>query len=56
MDAKDPILEKLVEGDVASKKEYGYGFWLRYLTLYPKLMLNGKDAPWYFIARLAANK
>jgi hypothetical protein len=54
VDSKEPILSKLVDSDAASKREYGYGFWLRFLTLYPKLLLNGKDAPWYFVARLAA--
>lgn len=36
-------------------EEYGYGFWLRFLTLYPERLLQGKNAPWYFVARLTAN-
>jgi hypothetical protein len=36
-------------------KEYGYGFWIRFLTTYPKRLLDGKNAPWYFLARLARN-
>lgn len=36
--------------------EYGYGFWMRYLTYYPKIMLSGKNGPWYFTARLTINK
>jgi hypothetical protein len=37
-------------------KEYGYGFWMRFLTAYPVRMINGKNAPWYFVARLTSNK
>lgn len=37
-------------------KEYGYGYWAKFLLGYPKLMPNGKDAPWYFVSRLSANK
>lgn len=36
--------------------EYGYGFWMRFLTYYPKTLLNGKNEPWYFISRLTRNK
>jgi len=32
--------------------EYGYGFWARFLTAYPVKLPNGKNAPWYFMARL----
>lgn len=33
-------------------EEYGYGFWLRFLTTYPERLIQGKKAPWYFLARL----
>jgi hypothetical protein len=33
-------------------EEYGYGFWARYLTAYPTRLIAGKNAPWYFVARL----
>jgi hypothetical protein len=36
--------------------EYGYGFWLRFLTHYPVRMWGGKDAAWYFTARLTINQ
>ena len=35
--------------------EYGYGFWMRYLTRYPVVLTNGKTDPWYFISRLTMN-
>ena len=35
--------------------EYGYGFYARFLTAYPTRLLSGKDAAWYFIARLTKN-
>lgn len=36
--------------------EYGYGYWLRFLTTYPKRMLVGKQAPWYIVSRLTSNE
>ena len=36
--------------------EYGYGFYLRFLTQYPKRLLSGKNAPWYIVARMTKNK
>ena len=36
--------------------EYGYGFWARFLTAYPERLLNGKNAAWYFMARLTKNE
>ena len=36
--------------------EYGYGFWARFLTAYPERLLNGKNAAWYFMARLSKNE
>jgi hypothetical protein len=44
---KQDELEKL--------KEYGYGFWMRFLTTFPSRLENGKNAPWYFVARLTKN-
>jgi hypothetical protein len=35
--------------------EYGYGFWLRYLTTYPTRQWSGKNAPFYFVSRLTSN-
>lgn len=35
--------------------EYGYGFWFRFLTHYPARLWSGKNAAWYFLARLTFN-
>lgn len=35
--------------------EYGYGFWLRFLTAFPERLLNGKNQPWYFVSRLTVH-
>jgi hypothetical protein len=48
VDNQSPDLKDLVE--------YGYGFWARFLTAYPDRLLSGKNAAWYFIARLTVNK
>lgn len=34
-------------------EEFGYGFYIRYLSQYPVQMRVGKTAPWYRIARLS---
>jgi hypothetical protein len=39
----------------ANLNEYGYGFWFRFLTAYPTRLFAGKNAPWYFLARLTIN-
>ncbi|CAD8058815.1 unnamed protein product [Paramecium sonneborni] len=55
IDGKNPIVDQGIT--VANDyEEYGYGFWMRYLTLYPKELIKGKEAPWYFISRLSRNK
>ena len=36
-------------------EEYGYAFWVRFLTDYPKRLLQGKSQPWYFLSRLTMN-
>jgi hypothetical protein len=36
-------------------REYGYGFWMRYLTTYPVRLVSGKKDPWYFVSRLTKN-
>jgi hypothetical protein len=33
-------------------EEYGFGYWVRFLTAYPERLIAGKNAPWYFMARL----
>jgi hypothetical protein len=37
-------------------EEYGYGFWMRFLTAYPKRLISGKNAAWYFLSRLTYNE
>jgi hypothetical protein len=55
-DAKKPIVEyDTPSKDVDAAKEYGYGFWMRFLTTHPIRLINGKNAPWYFVARLTLN-
>jgi hypothetical protein len=40
--------------NLADVKEYGYGFWLRYLTYYPARLSPEKDYT-FFLARLTKN-
>jgi hypothetical protein len=35
--------------------EYGYGYWLRYLTRYPTAQLEGLKQQQYFVSRLTKN-
>lgn len=37
-------------------REYGYQFWMRFLTRHPVPLYQGKKEPWYFISRLTSNK
>ena len=46
---------KITGENLKDVKEYGYGFWLRFLTRHPVPLLNGKNAPWYFVSRLTRN-
>jgi len=41
--------------DIKDLQEYGYGFWVRFMTTYPSRLPNGKNAPWYFLSRLTKN-
>ena len=36
--------------------EYGYGFYARFLTVYPTRLENGKNSAWYFVSRLTKNE
>lgn len=36
--------------------EYGYGFYARFLTIYPTRLENGKNSAWYFVSRLTKNE
>lgn len=54
----DSPFDKFTDTDGVPNKitEYGYGFWLRFLTTYPKRLWNGKNQAWYFVARLTRNQ
>jgi hypothetical protein len=45
----------IADEDLKDSSEYGYGFWLRFLTRYPVAHLDGLNKPYYFIARLTEN-
>jgi hypothetical protein len=52
----DRVFEKQFgDGELIKLKEYGYGFWCRFLTTYPSRLWLGKSQPWYFLARLTTN-
>lgn len=53
---KKPVIDTVVEGeDLDDPSEYGYGFWMRFLTRYPAPLYSGKNAPWYFVSRMTKN-
>jgi hypothetical protein len=39
---KDPAFDK-ERDNLTNLDEYGYGFWMRFLTTFPKRMLAGKN-------------
>jgi hypothetical protein len=47
-----PVLDQNVKAD-NNLEEYGYGFWMRFLSAYPDRLFSGKNEAWYFVARLA---
>ncbi|CAD8140693.1 unnamed protein product [Paramecium octaurelia] len=51
-----PKVDRVSPQGTDNLQEYGYGFWLRYLTTYPERQVNGKNQPWYFVSRLTWNK
>jgi hypothetical protein len=53
-DRKEALYEKNSEF-FTPPSEYGYGFWLRFLSTFPSRLMNGKVAPWYFVSRLTSN-
>ena len=52
-DSKKPVIDKEVKSE-NFLEEYGYGFWLRFLTVYPKRLIAGKNEAWYFVSRLTS--
>jgi hypothetical protein len=56
-DKESPFTKVLKIDDLpVGLNEYGYGFWMRFLTTYPTRLWAGKNAPWYFVARLTINE
>jgi hypothetical protein len=53
-DSTTPVHDK-ENSDLTNLEEYGYGLWARFLVYYPVRMPNGKNQPWYFLARLTSN-
>jgi len=35
--------------------EYGYGYWFRFITLYPTRLWGGKSGAWAFVSRVTTN-
>ncbi len=53
---KEAVGDTKITGEkLKDVKEYGYGFWLRFLSRHPVPLLPGKNAPWYFVSRLTRN-
>ena len=46
---------KLTEQLPSDLNQYGYGFWMRYLTRYPFYQWAGKNQAWYAVSRLSLN-
>lgn len=44
---------KVKKEELKEARDYGYGFWMRFLTRHPVPLLEGKNQPWYFVSRLA---
>lgn len=47
--------KKTSASNLEDLKEYGYGFWMRFLTTYPERLNAGKNQAWYFVSRLTVN-
>jgi hypothetical protein len=53
---KPAVADSVVVGeDLSDVSEYGYGFWLKFMTRHPAPLYNGKNSPWYFVSRLTRN-
>lgn len=54
--APEPLLKNVwLKNQLADQEEYGYGFYMRYLTYYPVKQAKGKSQPWYFMSRMTQN-
>ena len=56
--SSDSIADSVIEGkDIGGATDYGYGFWIRWLSRYPDEMLTGRAKnTFYFVSRLTTNK
>lgn len=45
----------IANNDLKDSSEYGYGFWLRFMTRHPNPLFDGLTEPFYFVARLTEN-
>ena len=53
---KAAVADTVISGDdLSDVSEYGYGFWLKFMTRHPVPLYSGKSAPWYFVSRLTRN-
>lgn len=53
---KAAVADTVLTGDdLSDVSEYGYGFWLKFMTRHPAPLVSGKNAPWYFVSRLTRN-
>jgi hypothetical protein len=41
--------------DIKDSRDYGYGYWMRFMTRHPAPMISGKKEAWYFVSRLTRN-
>ncbi|CAK86297.1 unnamed protein product (macronuclear) [Paramecium tetraurelia] len=53
-DNLNPVYEEKRENS-SNFKEYGYGYWAKFLLAYPKFLTNGKNEEYYFVSRLSAD-
>ena len=38
-----PLVDKTSPESPSNLEEYGYGYWFRFLTIYPARLVNGKN-------------
>ncbi|CAD8123997.1 unnamed protein product [Paramecium sonneborni] len=57
-DSQKPLINLVLDKpeQLQDVREYGYQFWMRFMTRHPVPMYQGKRAPWYFVSRLSSNK
>lgn len=54
---KPAVFEKeWTEKELSNVSEYGYGFWLKYLSTYPTSLPTGLAGDYFMVARMTSNK